>query len=374
MDLTGITEGGTEFFIPEQDMRDHFPPGTAPVFFNRKMMINRDATILLLSVLQPSGYLDAMGASGARGLRVANECGIPVTINDRDPRATDLIRCNAERLNLPVEVTQRDTNSLMSERAFDSVDLDPFGTPAPFLDSGIRGTKRFLFVTATDTAPLCGAHLKAGIRRYFARPLNTDYHSEVGLRILLGFMVRETVKYDRGLEPLFSFAHEHFVRIHARLLRGADAADRTLARLGFIHQCPKCPYREERQGMFPEPGSCPHCGVPLQPAGPLWLGTIQNTETLDKMLELLPGKELGSKKELGKLLPLCRDELPTSGFYDYHALAKFLRVSPPDIMTAISRLEDGGFPATRTHFSGYGIKTEAPLDVIFDAIRGSGCR
>ena len=371
MDITGITEGTTEFFIPAQDVQDHFPPGTAPVFFNRRMELNRDATILLLSILKPSDYLDAMGASGARGIRVAKECGIPVTINDRDPEAINLIEYNASRLDLPVEIVRHDVNALLSERSFDCVDLDPFGTPAPFADAAVRGSRRFLFVTATDTAPLCGAHLKAGIRRYFARPMNTEYHSEVGLRVLLGFLVRETVKYDRGLEPVFCFAREHFVRLHVRLLRGAEAADRTIGRIGFILQCPVCPYREEQAGILPPVSRCPHCEQPLAAIGPLWLGDIQHRETLGLMRERLPGQELGTKKDLGKLLALCHEELPTSGFYDYHRLAKFLRVSPPDIHTVISRLAEQGFPATRTHFSGYGIKTIAPLPDIFTAITGA---
>ena len=289
MDLTEISEGKTTFFVPTQDNTTQFPPGSAAIFFNRRMELNRDATILLLSILEPSEYLDAMGATGVRGLRVANECGIPVTINDREPEAIELIRQNAARFDLPVEIVQGDANALLSERAFDAVDLDPFGTPAPFVDAGVRAPGGSLSVTATDTAPLCGAHLKAGKRRYFAQPMNTEYHREVGLRILLGFVVRETIKYDRGIEPVFCFAREHFDRLHLRLLRGADAADKTLARIGFIHQCRKCPYREEEYGMVPRTRTCPCCGEPLQPVGPLWLGGIQNTDTLELMQEKLPG-------------------------------------------------------------------------------------
>ncbi|MFZ0005100.1 MAG: tRNA (guanine(10)-N(2))-dimethyltransferase, partial [Methanoregula sp.] len=108
MDTIEATEGKTTFFVPVQDCREQFPPGTAPVFFNRRMELNRDATVLLLSVLRPSDYIDAMGATGVRGLRVANEVGIPVTINDRDPAALPLIRENVVRSGLPVTVTCRD--------------------------------------------------------------------------------------------------------------------------------------------------------------------------------------------------------------------------------------------------------------------------
>jgi tRNA (guanine26-N2/guanine27-N2)-dimethyltransferase len=368
MDLIEATEGKTTFFVPAQDAATQFPPGSAPIFFNRRMELNRDATVLLVSILRPSDYLDAMGASGVRGLRIANECNVPVTINDRDSQGIDLIRHNAKHANLPVEIVERDTNSLLSERSFDAVDLDPFGTPAMYVDAAVRGTRRFLFITATDTAPLCGAHLKAGKRRYFAQPMNTEYHGEVGLRILLGFVVRETVKYDRGIEPIFCFAREHFVRLNLRITRGAIAADKSLKRIGFILQCKKCQYRVEQQGMFPESVCCPHCRENLFPIGPLWLGSIQNNETLMQMRELLDTMELGTKKDLGNLITCCNKELPTSSHYDYHRLTKIMGCSPPDINIVINRIIASGYPATRTHFSGYGIKTEAPVDIIFEAI------
>ena len=367
MDLITATEGTTTFLVPVQAEDTQFPPGTAAIFFNRRMELNRDATILLLSVLHPSDYLDAMGATGVRGLRVAHECGIPVTINDRDETAIPVIEKNVVEAGLTIEVTHRDANALLSERSFDAVDIDPFGTPAPFVDAGVRGTRRFLFVTATDTAPLCGAHLKAGIRRYFAMPKNTEYHSEVGLRILLGSVVRQTVKYDRGIEPLFCFAREHFARLHLRITRGAVAADKTLAHIGFVMQCPKCPYREEEQGMVPERGTCPACGERLDPIGPLWLGSLMQAETLDQMQAQLGAMELGTKKVLAKLISVSRNELPTASFYDYHHMAKKLNISPPPIDTIIERLRCAGFSASRTHFSGTGIKTDAPLKEIYES-------
>lgn len=368
MDVIEATEGKTTFFVPVQDNREQFPPGTAPVFFNRRMELNRDATVLLLSVLKPSDYLDAMGATGVRGVRVVNECRIPVTINDRDPEAISLIRQNIARSGLPVTVTCRDACSLLSEQSFDAVDIDPFGTPAPFIDAGVQGCRRFLLVTATDTAPLCGAHLRAGIRRYFARPANTGYHREVGLRILLGFVVRETVKYDRGIEPLFCFAREHFVRLNLRITRGAQAADRTIEKIGFVMQCPSCAYREEQPGMIPVTATCPCCKKPLRPIGPLYLGKLFNDDILVQMQGQLASCELGTQKDLEKLLLTCREELPLSSHYDYHLLARSLAVSPPPIDTVLEQLRSAGYAASRTHFSGTGVKTDAPLPVLLAAI------
>ncbi|HDR72917.1 MAG TPA: tRNA (guanine(10)-N(2))-dimethyltransferase [Methanoculleus sp.] len=368
MDLERIREGMTSFFAPRQDPNHAFPPASAAVFFNARMELNRDATVLLVSLLRPDRYLDAMGATGVRGLRIANECGVPVTINDRNSDAVDLIEQNAEGLGELVQVTQADINVLLSGRRFDAVDIDPFGTPAYFVDAAARSASRYLFVTATDTAPLCGAHLKAGMRRYFARPLNTDYHSEVGLRILLGFVAREVVKYDRGVEPLFCFAREHFVRLHLRLNNGAEAADRTLARIGFVHQCPACPARVEEHGLIARTHTCPECASLLQPIGPLWLGPVSDRLLLASMQEQLKKMELGKKAQLQRLMQTCESELDMASFYDYHRLAKRWRVSPPDIAALIARLQEKGFAASRTHHAGTGLKTDAPVGVLQEAL------
>jgi tRNA G26 N,N-dimethylase Trm1 len=304
-----VEEGDTRFFVPQQDLLHAFPPSTAGIFYNRRMELNRDATVLFISNARPDNYLDAMGATGVRGLRVASECGIPVTINDRDPVAAGWIRENVDFTGRDIDVTCGNIHTLLSVKRFDAVDLDPYGSPAPYIDSAIRGTGRFLLVTATDTAPLCGAHRKAGIRRYFANPVNTEYHAETGLRTLLGFIVRETVKYDRGIEPLFCFAREHYVRAHFRISSGAD------------------------------------------------------------MIATLPGFHFGTKTELMNLLSTLRDELPTSSFYDYHLLAKQAKISPGPIADLLEGLREKGYGASRVHYSGTGVKTDAPAAVILDVMR-----
>jgi len=369
MGLVEITEGTTRFFVPEQDAGSSFPPGTGAVFYNRRMELNRDATILFLRHTEVTSYLDAMGASGARGLRVAHECGIPATINDYNPDAVDLIERNAAGIyEGEVSVTQADCRVLMAGRRFDAVDLDPFGTPAPFVDVAATSAKRYLFVTATDTAPLCGAHLKAGMRRYGARPLNTEYHSEVGLRILLGFVAREVVKYDRGIEPLFCFAREHFVRLHLRVTRGAGRADKTVARIGYIHQCPECPERLEEAGITAGCHVCPRCGKRMTAAGPLWLGPVNDRDLIHAMAGGLGETPLGTSGALGRLLTILGDELDTSTFYNYHRLAKCWHTSPRGMDEVLACLKDAGYEASRTHYDGRGIKTTAPLDVLRECI------
>lgn len=368
MKLVEIKEGKTSFLIPEQEEGHNFPPGSAPVFFNRRMAINRDITVLLLKCIQPETYLDAMGATGARGLRVANECGIGVTICDKDRGSVELIKQNRDRCCSDVEVVECDANVLMHQRRFDAIDIDPFGSPAPFINSAATSAKKYLFLTATDTAPLCGAHLKAGIRRYFSKPLNNEYHSETGLRVLLGYAARECAKYDRGIEPLFSYAREHFVRVHLKVTGGAGRADKALANLGYIHHCNKCGFRTEQRGILAETQYCSECRVRLTPSGPVWLGPVSSPELIDDMLEKLPGAELDNENKIEKLLSVCRNELDTSTFYDYHVMSRLWKVSPRSIDDVIRSLEEKGYGASRVHYCGTGVKTDAPLEVLKESL------
>ncbi len=369
MDLISVTEGQTTILAPVHDENSPFPPGTAPVFYNPRMALNRDATVLTTSILKPDSYLDAMGATGLRGCRVGYESNISVTINDRDIDAVNLIRTNVSNLNLNAEVTCRDANALMHERRFGFVDLDPFGTPAPFLDSALCSAGKYLGVTATDTAPLCGAHLKAGIRRYMARPLNTEYHTEVALRILLGYITRRAAMYDRAVEPLFCFAREHFIRLHLRLKNSAGASDRSIDRLGYIYNCPSCPYREEESSFFPSPKTCPVCGKKMKTGGPIWTGSIQDSNFMETACDMIPTLNLEKNDALLKILTTCRVELPSSFYYNYHQVAKYYKCSPGPIEAVINTLQENGYDASRVHYSGYGLKTNAPLEEIKMALK-----
>lgn len=369
MEYVWAEEGQIKFLVPATDPNHPFPPGSAPVFYNPRMEIARDATVLLSKILPVSRYLDAMGATGVRGLRIAKECRIPVIINDRDPRAVTLIRQNSRALGIPVEVVSSDANCLLSENVFETVDLDPFGSPAPFIDSAVRGCGRFLFVTATDTAPLCGAHRNAGIRRYFASALNNEYHAETGLRILLGFIAREAARYDRGIEPLFSFSREHYHRVHVRLLRGARMADRSCGMIGYILQCPRCIFRTHVTGILPSHEKCPYCRIALVPIGPLWTGDLHDRNLLARLAQSIPGSGYRLGEELQRLVDTCQSELDIPYHYDYHRLARHFRVSPPPVGQVIESLRNHGYEASRAHFSGTAIKTVAPHSVLREALK-----
>lgn len=325
------------------------------VFFNPRMRLNRDIGVAMVRALGISEYLDGLSASGIRGLRVAGEAGVEkVTLNDISPAAYQCILRNMERNDLQrCEACCSNANALMHIRHFEAVDLDPFGSPSPFLSAASRSALSYLFITATDTAPLCGAHLKSGIRKYMALPVKTDYHREMGARILLGLAARELARLDKAMQPLLTHVTEHYVRTYLRVLHGAKLADRCLEKIGYIEHCFSC--SGFRTLAEPRVELCTNCGGRTVLAGPLWLGEIQDGRTIEMAVPFVDE----TNKTARKLLETCNSEVDVPMYYDHHRLCRRLGITPKKVDKFVEALRESGWKASRTHFTGVGIKTDA---------------
>lgn len=341
---------------------------TEGAFYNPRMILNRDIGVAMAGSLGLTEYLDALSASGVRGLRVAREAGVAeVALNDVSPQAAALMRANAGRNGLQCTVSCKSANVLLHEQHFQAVDLDPFGSPSPYISAASRSALSYLFITATDTAPLCGAHLNSGIRKYMAYPLRTDYHREMGARILLGLAARELARRDRGLSPLLTHVTDHYVRTYLSLCKGAKAADRSLESVGYVEHCFAC-------GSFslldaPRPGGvCRHCLGKTNVGGPLWLGRLHDQQAIAAALAWGEGRKLLSRRA-EKILACCAQEIDAPLYYDHHSICERLHITPGKIDQAVERLRARGRRASRTHFWGLGIKTDASLAEVEEAVR-----
>ncbi len=219
-----IAEGKARIYV--ERVNEKGPGKVEGVFYNREMVFNRDSTIFLLHNIHVRNALDALAATGIRGIRMILEEGVETVINDRDPRAYELIKKNVELNGIQARVENRDANSLMAEERFDYVDIDPFGSPVEFIDIALR-SGRIIGVSATDTATLSGSNSRIE-RRYLAK-VSTRGNHEVGIRVLLGYVARMAVRFDLGIKPIFSFWRKHAYRVYFRVVRGSGAAKRTLA-------------------------------------------------------------------------------------------------------------------------------------------------
>ncbi len=363
-----VREGGVEVRVPEQPG----PGAGGAVFFNPEMALNRDVTVAALRAFrerEPAAetYLDANAATGIRGVRAAAD-GWAVTCVDVDDDAVQLARANLRANDLPGRVRVRDANVELHRRHHDVVDVDPFGTPVPFADAAVRGARRLLCVTATDTAPLCGAHFAAGVRRYDAVPRNTEYHREMGLRVLVSALARTAARHDVGVEPLLSHATRHYVRTYLAVDRGPAPADAALEGLGFLHHCEDCLHREAEPGRIPRPpASCPACdGDRLLSAGPLWLDPVRDRSFVAGAREHLTG-ELGERTAADRLLRRLEAELDVPHHFDQHRLCKLWGRPAGPMDEFLGAVEAAGYEASRAHYDGTAFKTDAPVAAVREA-------
>jgi tRNA (guanine26-N2/guanine27-N2)-dimethyltransferase len=359
-----VTEGGVVVEVPEQDGE-----GTGEaVFFNPEQELNRDLTVATLRAYRArepraETYLDAMAASGIRGVRAAAD-GWMVALCERDPDAVDLCRANLDRNDLSGTVVRRDANAYLHENRVDVTDVDPFGSPIPFADAAFANTRDLVCVTATDTAPLCGAHFESGVRRYSAVPRNTEYHAEMGLRVLLSALVRTAARYDVAARPLLSHVSDHYVRTYLELDHGATVADDAVAEIGYVDHCRACLYREPTAGLIADPlDRCPNCGESIVTAGPIWLGAAHDDAFVRAARERVTD-DMGTVDRARDLLATLVGELDVPTHYDQHRLYK--RWSEPAIgmNEFLDRLREAGFVASRTHYGGTTFKTDADVGAI----------
>ena len=377
-----IREGKAIILIPDVEVDE---PTKAPVFYNPRMKMNRDSAILAVSALhrrlgRSLSLCEPMCGTGVRGIRLALEAEgvIGVVMGDLNPLAVEMAELNI-RLNAVSNLVRTrllDANLLLSLHdrpygRFDYVDIDPFGSPIPFLDSAIRACRDggLLALTATDMPPLCGLYPEVCLRRYGGLPLRTDYCHEVALRLLAGALIRSAAKHDVATTPLFSYSADHYIRLYALLEEGARKADRCLEGLGYILHCPNCLHRDV---MYEYPSSrvCPRCGSKMMFGGPLWLGPLSDSEFCSEMLSIVQGRiDLDSR--LPRILRLSMEEaeLPPT-FYHIDVICSRLNLSSLPTELVVSALREAGYRASRTHIHGRGVKTEASIAELEEVLRG----
>ncbi|MEE8168347.1 MAG: tRNA (guanine(10)-N(2))-dimethyltransferase [Candidatus Hydrothermarchaeales archaeon] len=356
---TEIVEGTTKLLVPKSGDASK----KQVVFYNPRSKLSRDVSCSVIKALAREKdilYLDLLAASGARGIRVANEAGVSVHLNDASAEAYENILRNAELNDVEVEVSNEPADLFLrrNSRAFNFIDIDPFGSPAFFLDNAVATLKRngYLAFAATDTAALCGVYPKTCLRRYSSLPIRCEFAHEVGLRILLGYTARICARYGKGMNCLLSHSTEHYFRTYIELPKGKKEADLTLEQMGYLYYCRACLNRSFERQLFSMPKEC-KCGHEYEVAGPLWLGSIKDSEFCRRVLS--ESRYLWDA-ELEKLLETITQEVDIPFYYDIHTLCSKLKVSAPPMEKIIRGLR--GYKTSRTHFSPTCIKTEAGVE------------
>jgi len=348
------------------------------VFFNPVQELNRDLTVAVLDAYRErepraETYLDAMTATGVRGARAAAQ-GWDVTCADVDPDAVELARENLARNDLDGRVVERDANALLWDEYVDVVDVDPFGSPMPFADAAFANTRDLVCITATDTAPLCGAHFDSGVRSYSAIPRNTDFHAEMGVRVLLGALARTAARFDVGVTPLLTHATSHYVRTYLDCSHSASDANAAVQDAqGHLYHCEDCLHREADRGLTAHPPeSCPRCGGDrIAAAGPLWLDPYRDRAFAATVRDRVTD-DMGTAADARELCTTLEGELDEPSHYDQHRLCKQWGRGASAMDEFLEALRDAGHDASPAHYGGTTFKTTAGIDAMRDATAGLG--
>ncbi len=328
-----VTEGGTKFYV-----HAGVPSKKMPVFYNPVKEYDRRISIDAVKSLKPSHCIDLLCASGARGLRLMREAGATdMTFNDSNPQAIKLLRRNLKLNGLKARVFNKDANTLLYDlnEYFDYIDLDPFGSPNPYLETAVRFLQRrgVLAVTATDTAVLVGAKPKTCLRKYHASALRHPFMKETGLRILIKHVVETGAESDFALSPVLSHSTAHYFRAYFIKDLGAKKADELLKRIVYIYYCSKC----GKRGF--EPCNHKEC-IKL---GPVYAGSINQ-------LGILPGLKL-------------EDSFPP-WHYTTNELVRLFRLKDEPRIEEVVKNVNG----MRCHYEPKGFKTKLAINEIKKAL------
>ncbi|MGB6443124.1 MAG: hypothetical protein WBF81_07495 [Thermoplasmata archaeon] len=328
------------------------------MFYNPAMAGDRDLGVAFARAWGSAGPGGRSGwevtaATGVRGLRLLNEGGVfdRFLLTEANPEAAGVLSQNAARYP-GAAVECRDARVPHDGPTFDYVDVDPYGTPAPFVPTALAAVRPggVLAVTATDMMVLAGVQKGACERRYGARPVRGRLGPEGGLRILLAHVAREAALRGRSVRPLLCYLRDHHVRAFLEVRIASDPPPDPVGRI--------------------DPGGWE--GPPLGgngPYGPLWLGRLFDEELVRA---LLVPPNAARPSETARFLERLREEAGTDVpfYYESNRLSRELALSaPPAIGPLLAGLHAQGFRAGRTHARPEGFRTDAPRATVRGLVR-----
>lgn len=388
--LVETREGLVRILVPDLEYYSsssaRVEPAWAPVFYNPRMRISRDLSVAMVSAyIKASGrtgirVCEPLSATGVRGLRYAAEVeGIEeVLINDKSSLAYEIEsrNININNLNNKVKAYNREARALLLEFVekggkFDVVDVDPFGSPAPFVESGLLALKHggLLMVTATDLAPLFGVAPSSCKRKYFSMPMRTEFSKEVGARILAAFVVREAAKLGLAAQPIYTFLANHSLRIAFIVKKSRSLAKGLLDRLGGAVYCSKCFYRA-LTGYPPSERTCPKCGSSLTMGGPLWTGDLWDTSFALTVLECYIERHYLCSTGLRIAKTIASEAGKPALYSTTTSLAKLVGLGDEPSLERVAKTATRlGVEFSSTHFDAKGFRLGAQLFEIADNFR-----
>ncbi|EEH43964.1 N2,N2-dimethylguanosine tRNA methyltransferase [Paracoccidioides brasiliensis Pb18] len=288
--------------------------------------------------------LDALSATGLRALRYAKEIPFTTCIvaNDLSPDAIKSMKLNIQHNGVGDVVVPNNGDACAYMYSilggpkpnkdgthfgrFDVVDLDPYGTAAPFLDAAVQAVTDggLLCVTCTDASVFASnGYPEKTYALYGGLPFKGPQSHEAGLRLILHAIATSGAKYGLSIEPLLSLSIDFYARVFVRMHRSPASVKFIAGKSMIVYTCDNgCgawktqplatnKRKSDRKGNpfyhygFAQGPSttptCEHCGFKLHLAGPMWGGPLHNNVFIQRILDLLPGADKETYPTKGRI-------------------------------------------------------------------------
>lgn len=343
--------------------------------------------------------LEGLAASGLRSVRFALEVpGLQsITANDFSAKAAALIGRNAEYNGVGhlLQASCRDASMLMYEmrgkkERYDVIDLDPYGSPACFLDAAVQAVSEggLLCITCTDMAVMAGNSGETCYSKYGSVSIKAKYCHEMALRIILHSLDQRAAVYQRYIQPLLSVSVDFYIRVFVRVFTGQATVKNSASKQALIYNCVGCgSFHMQRMGRRTSNGKhmkysaatgppvgpeCEHCGQRHQMGGPLWAEPMHDSAFVQKVLSAVSGNpsRFGTSKRIEGMLSMVTEELEDVPlYYTVDSLSSTIHCNTPPLLQFRSALLHAGHRVSLSHACKNAIKTDAPPAAIWDIMR-----
>lgn len=386
----------------------------------------------------PFTILDALSATGLRALRYVQEIPFTtsVTANDLLPEATKTIKLNIKHNKLEDKITAITGNALVHmyglvaedvkdgrSKKYDVIDLDPYGTAAPFLDAAIQAVRDdggLLCVTCTDAGVWASnGYPEKSFSLYGGVTMKGPASHEAGIRLILHSIATTAAKHGIAIEPLLSLSIDFYARVFVRVYKSPSDVKFLAGKTMMVYNCDtgcgawttqmvsrnKLSKNKNGEPQWKHVYSqgptgsekCKHCGFRTHISGPMYGGPIHSPDFIKRILATLPEVSKDTYRTTSRIegmltlaLEECLPDLdadlsptaqsktgkpdpaaidPTPFFFIPSSLAKVVHCITPVENEFKGALRHLGYRVTRSHAKPGSIKTDAPWEVIWEVTR-----
>ena len=326
-------------------------------------------------------WLDLMAGCGIRSLRWGLEAvqagsdRVELWVNDGDPDRLPCLKSNLSALPMPARLSSEAAEALLARaylegRFFDLIDLDAFGAPGALIQPVLQALRfeGLLLLASTDGRSPTG-HDRAGAIRSLGAAARVHPASwELALRHQIGLVARQAWMLGRGIQPLLCFSEGRTFRVGVRMRRHLQPGEEH--RLGLLARCEACGAQVVQilKHLTGWPTCCCERGAGRwSVSGPLWIGPLQDPQTLAALRGDPWHREPGAiSNQTQRLLErLEADPGSPATVWPTDELARRLGLGgPPPLNQLVTALRQAGFQAYPSGVMAGQLRTDADLTVL----------